>query len=319
MSVTKFGLFNITDGVVYKTVAGLSLKTSIMVPKKPFASDKRPVMVHWHGGGYMLGSRMFEPWFGAWLMQLAEQRGAIVVSPDYRLLPEATTDDMLDDVESFFTWLHSDLNKEVQKSTEGKLEVDLNSLAVFGESAGGYLSIQSGILCPNAGIKAIVSQYGSVDMDHPNFSAPGGVIFGEPAQPLAKANEFIAAYHAKHVDVPNPKVRLEASPGELWPLAVAYLNAGKLGDAVGKGPRANPIKGIEGVKSFPPIAFTHGKQDSVVPCDNTIDFAKKLGQLLPEVPMHVETPDGEHGFDGEVTLDAPWVKNIVAFLNKYWP
>lgn len=69
---------------------------------------------------------------------MAESKGAIIVSPDYRLLPEAAADDMLDDIEDFWSWVHTGLATEVSKATGGKQGVDLTKIAVSGESAGEY-------------------------------------------------------------------------------------------------------------------------------------------------------------------------------------
>lgn len=53
----KLGLFDRTD-VVYKTLNGISFKVAVLVPKLSIASrtHARPLLVHFHGGGLIMGT-----------------------------------------------------------------------------------------------------------------------------------------------------------------------------------------------------------------------------------------------------------------------
>lgn len=64
----KFAPFNIFDDVVFKVVDGVSLKAAILVPRtlKRMTGKKCPLMVHWHGGGFTMGHRLYEPWIAKW-------------------------------------------------------------------------------------------------------------------------------------------------------------------------------------------------------------------------------------------------------------
>lgn len=57
------------------------------------------------------------------------------MSPDYRLLPEATGTDILEDVSSFWEWVHKGLSTELAK-IDDSISADLSSILVVGESAG---------------------------------------------------------------------------------------------------------------------------------------------------------------------------------------
>lgn len=66
MPSSKFDQFNITD-VEYKKINGHAIETSILVPKAATDGNRPvPILVHFHGGGLVLGSRLFEPWFSNW-------------------------------------------------------------------------------------------------------------------------------------------------------------------------------------------------------------------------------------------------------------
>lgn len=82
------------------------------------------VVVHFHGGGYCLGSaRMVR----AWAAHVSAQAGCQVVMPDYRLAPEHAHPAALDDAGAVLAALSS--------------EVAPTSIVVSGDSAGGGLAL----------------------------------------------------------------------------------------------------------------------------------------------------------------------------------
>lgn len=87
----------------------------------------------------MCGSCDFADWCPAWIIELALKHNAVLVQPDYRLLPEADGEQILDDMVDFWAWLGRDLPSIIQ---ENGIEVDMDRVLVSGESAGGYLALQ---------------------------------------------------------------------------------------------------------------------------------------------------------------------------------
>jgi len=83
------------------------------------------VLLHLHGGGYFMGSSATHRGLGAALSRVSD---AVVVLPDYRLVPEHPYPAALDDAEAVVRWL---------TETCG---VDPSRLAVAGDSAGGGLA-----------------------------------------------------------------------------------------------------------------------------------------------------------------------------------
>lgn len=63
---SKYSAFRISD-FTYKTVNETPLLASVLVPKelKP-ESGPRPILVHFHGGGLVLGDKLYEEWFPLW-------------------------------------------------------------------------------------------------------------------------------------------------------------------------------------------------------------------------------------------------------------
>ncbi|KBZ61840.1 alpha/beta hydrolase [Mycobacterium colombiense] len=87
-----------------------------------------PVLIYLHGGGLVMGSNhSFEPL----ARELASASAATVVAVDYRLAPEAPPPAQFDDAYAATEWV---------SRNAGELGVDVDRLAVIGDSAGGSLA-----------------------------------------------------------------------------------------------------------------------------------------------------------------------------------
>lgn len=160
--------------------------------------------MRWHGGFLIAGARLYMPFFPQWLFDFSRTRGAVLVVPDYHLLPEASSLDILTDVADFWAWTQRDLPIELARLAPG-YAVDLTRLGVVGESAGGYLSVQSALLHPEVGIKAVIASYPVLDVDSRFFlEAYNKPILGTPQQPVSIASigagEVVAA---DEIDLPS--------------------------------------------------------------------------------------------------------------------
>ncbi len=87
----------------------------------------RPAVLWLHGGGFLLGSPKQDD---ALCRQIADELGAIVVAPVYRLSPKHAFPAALDDAYAALTWLAK------------RDDVDARRIAVAGASAGGGLAAQ---------------------------------------------------------------------------------------------------------------------------------------------------------------------------------
>lgn len=67
MSLSRLELFDRVD-FDFKIVYGHPLKTSILIPKNLQSSQRKsyPVIVNWHGGGFVVGDRLYEGWLPVW-------------------------------------------------------------------------------------------------------------------------------------------------------------------------------------------------------------------------------------------------------------
>ncbi|MXO66419.1 alpha/beta hydrolase [Altericroceibacterium endophyticum] len=85
----------------------------------------RPAILHTHGGGFILGSAESEV---GRLQALAKDLDCVIVSVEYRLSPEVTYAQSIEDNYAGLTYLYRNAEK---------LGVDTTRIAVMGESAGG--------------------------------------------------------------------------------------------------------------------------------------------------------------------------------------
>lgn len=125
---------------------------------KPKSSDSNrlPVIVYFHGGGWVLGSVETHD---ALCRRLCSESQAAVVSVDYRLAPEHPFPAPLEDCFSATKYIH-------QHAAE--LGVDANRIAVAGDSAGGNLAAAVALKARNESGPPLLAQvliYPVIDSD----------------------------------------------------------------------------------------------------------------------------------------------------------
>ena len=121
------------------------------IPVRVYAPGDRkgrlPAVVYIHGGGFAVGSVESEH-AGAVLM--ARSVGAVVVSVDYRLAPEHPFPAGLDDCYDTLSWV---------RDSADELDVDVERIAVFGNSAGGGLAAGLALMARDRGGPSLCFQY----------------------------------------------------------------------------------------------------------------------------------------------------------------
>jgi acetyl esterase len=112
----------------------------------PAASEPLPVVVFFHGGGWVIGDIETHD---ATCQQIATSVPAVVVSVDYRLAPEHRFPAALEDCLAATRWVGAHA---------GELGADGSHLAVAGDSAGGNLAALVALQARNQGGPPIVFQ-----------------------------------------------------------------------------------------------------------------------------------------------------------------
>ncbi|KAH8431064.1 alpha/beta hydrolase [Aspergillus melleus] len=165
----KYAKFHIINTPYKKTPDGLcQIATDILIPRTfrdNNACDQRPVIIRIHGGFLVTGSSLYAPWFNTWILDYALQNDAIIISPNYRLLPEVTGSQILEDIHDLWSWIHDGSVDQVMQSAGYQgLALNLESILLVGESAGGYLATQIAISYPSQ-IRALIAAYPMLDLE----------------------------------------------------------------------------------------------------------------------------------------------------------
>jgi acetyl esterase/lipase len=127
------------------------------------ATGPRPAVIHIHGGGWWRGKRHTQA--HPMLYRLAAS-GWQVITPSYRLSPEATHPDHLVDVKRVIAWV---------RSNAAQLGVDPGFIAIAGGSTGGNLAalaaltagdaaLQPGFEDADSAVQACIPLYGVHDL-----------------------------------------------------------------------------------------------------------------------------------------------------------
>ena len=124
-----------------RTVAGAAGNLPATV-YTPAGSGPFPVVVYFHGGGWVIADRKV---YDAGARGLAKQANAIVVSVDYREAPEYKFPAAHDDALAAYRWV---------ANNAASLGGDPKRLALAGESAGGNLAVATAIAAHKAGVTA---------------------------------------------------------------------------------------------------------------------------------------------------------------------
>ncbi|KAF4967991.1 hypothetical protein FSARC_4552 [Fusarium sarcochroum] len=298
---------------------GVSIGVDILVPRR-ITTQSQPVIVRIHGGFLITGSSLFPAWFSKWVLDFAEEHNAIIISPNYRLLPEVKGRDIIHDMENFWTWMHSGgLERHLSSVGQSRVKLNLSQNLLVGESAGGYLALQS-VLSGFTRPRAIIALYPMVDMKAVHFTQSyQKSIVGVSNYPNEVVDEFLSATSGSAaITEADPPVRLDS--------AMAVVHNGRYLELLGQEPELFVLERIEersssdktGKPLFPPLFLLHGEGDSAVPVEGTRKLVEILQRVDPNTRVHVAIQPGDHGFDFKATIQEPWLKEGLDFVSGPW-
>lgn len=179
---------------IYKRVGDVSLNAYIFEPKGHVASDQRPAIVFFFGGGWRGGTPgQFLPH----CQHLAE-RGMVAISVDYRVKnrQNAWPQDCVEDAKSAIRWVRKNANR---------LGVAPNRIAAGGGSAGGHL----------AAATALIKGFERQSEDASISSAPNAMVLFNPAVALTQVDGLKLVPEEKLEDI---KARTQGRPEEIAPI-----------------------------------------------------------------------------------------------------
>jgi len=209
------------------------------------------------------------------MLELAEEQNAIVVSPSYRLLPEATGGEILDDIAEFWEWVTSPALPDAISSRWPNLILNNTHVAVTGESAGGYLALQSAFLFQSEArqsIRVVMAQYPSM---YPDVLDPYLVEHGDPFPNVPENSEEIVNEYIDNL--PPGSIRL-SSPFPQNSEVAFSLRTSKRRPALMSDTRLELGPSLDFAEKVPPLWILQGTDDTIVSL--TFDTRKEVDRKL---------------------------------------
>lgn len=263
---------------VYKTVGPTKIEADVY---RRNGDKLRPAVVWIHGGALITGNRQSVP---TNILGLCREQNYVLVSIDYRLAPQVKLPEIIEDVKDAFRWIHT------LAATE--LRIDPSKILVAGGSAGGYLTMMTGI-CARPRPKALVAYWGYGSVDSSWYTTPSAHYRQQPLvsredADRAAAGEVITGSESR----PRGSYYLYLRQNGLWTKEVTGFDPSNQRDQLDP---FCPVRNI--TKDYPPILMVHGTSDTDVPFQESADMAIALEQH--GVPHElIAVVGGGHGLGG---------------------
>ena len=190
-----------------------------------WARSPRPVVVNYHGGGFVFGSARQGDWMSS---IVAKELDAVVVSVDYRLAPTHPFPAGVEDCYDALLWT---------AENAPALGGDPSRLGVMGDSAGGNLATVVSLLARDAGGPAIAHQaliYPVTDMTD---AVERDASYRDNVRGIVLPNEDMEVFHGHYIppdtDLEDPRLSPVLAPdlGGLPPAVVVVAGLDPLHDS----------------------------------------------------------------------------------------
>lgn len=243
-----------------------------------------PVIISIHGGAFKFGDkrRVTES------MLYGLNKGYAVVGINYRLSGEISFPEPVRDIKRAIRFI---------KANSDKYQLNPDKIIVWGGSAGGYMSLMSGVFA--------YEKYFDDDKD-PNINIDAsiqGVVSWFPPTDFLKMDE-----HLKESGLLNkyPDHDAEDSPESLF-LGCPILESRALAQ------QANPANYLH--INIPPMFIQHGRIDKVVPYQQSLEFVKAAQKLVGEDYICYEIVEGADHVDLKFETKEN-LNKVYMFINK---
>ena len=272
--------YGLVPNITYLRAGGLDLKLDVYQARG--ASGPNPTLIYFHGGGWTNGSKessalTFLPYL---------EMGWSVVNVEYRMADVAHAPAAVEDCRCALRWVYRNAEQ---------YNFDLDKIVVSGNSAGGHLSLTTGMLPASAGLDR------QCPGDRRRSWSTG----------TTSTDELKVAAIVNWYGITDVVSLLRGPPGTSGNFTEAWLGSASDREAVAR--RVSPLTYVR--TGLPPVLTIHGDADPIVPYDQAV----RLHQVLEDagVPNHLVTvPGGGHGGFG-VEENIRIYTAIRAFLNTH--
>jgi acetyl esterase/lipase len=286
--------------LVFKTVGDVKIQADIY---RPDDITIRPCVVWIHGGALILGSRTSVP---KDILDLCRKEGFVLVSLDYRLAPQVKLPAIIEDIQDGFRWLHREGPK--------LLHIDTDRIVVSGGSAGGYLTLMTGIAVKPKP-KALVAYWGYGDVDGDWYVKPSAHY---RKLPLVSKEDALKAIGDKVLtdgsagQLNRGKYYLYLRQNGLWTKEVTGF------DPATEMKKLDPYCPVRNITAeYPPTMLVHGTEDTDVPYDLSVAMDRELTRQ--KVVHELVTVRGAgHGLSGGEKKLVSWAQaRSVEFIQSH--
>ncbi|MFJ4716871.1 alpha/beta hydrolase [Streptomyces sp. NPDC088785] len=195
---------------------GTPIPLTVLSPAGRDRAGAAPCVYWIHGGGMVMGDRFAQLEIP---LEWLDEFGAVVVSVDYRLAPEATGTTLVDDCYRGLRWT---------AEHAADLGIDPDRIVVAGASAGGGLAAGLTLLARDLGAPRVAAQLLICPMlDHRNDSTSSHQFSGGPGMWTAEMNAF--AWRSVLGGLADDEVPAYVSPAradDLSGLPTTYVDTG---------------------------------------------------------------------------------------------
>ncbi len=186
----------VTDGMTIPGSAGNQIPIRIYTPLSPSSSGPFPVILYFHGGGFVVATI---DTYDESARTLCQNAGAIVVSVEYRKAPEAPYPAARQDAIDSYKWVLANAASFNGIATK---------VAVAGESAGGNLATEVAIAARNQGLQSPTHQLLIYPVTSSNVNQTSDYLYTNSSLPLNTAllNYFFQFYVPNQAEANDPGV-----------------------------------------------------------------------------------------------------------------
>ena len=171
------------------------------------------------------------------------------------------------------------------------------------------MALLSGLSQPKGVVKAVISMY-------PEMNEP----VGPRSKPVLGMPPFATSVIEDHVKAMVPgKIVTAAMPPARFDITMSIVQNDIKDKYLGDDENIYPLRVLAKATDMPYSFVVHGNDDTGVLVAGSIEFAEKAKTKFGDgsIDLHVE-PGQEHGFDGELPSDTPWLAEKLAKIEELW-
>lgn len=239
---------------------------------QPTNTDLKTVLLYFHGGGFVFGSRQDLP---VPYLEKLTKNGIAILAVDYPLAPETKLPAILDVTKQITKWFVDDFLPEHE----------IDNYFIMGRSAGSFLALANGVYTEELTTRplGIISLYGYFQLNEASFGVPSRHYLQYP-----KVKDQVIAAQIKEEPL------FEADDQNRYLVYLAARQTGDWSQLFLEKPKQKNELSIkrEKIKALPPLFLSASTNDPDVPSRQS----RQLANLHDQATLHL-VDHGEHDFD----------------------